>query len=88
MILAGKVGSILGAESQNEAMNMGYKIFAAGLCCGLSCLGSGFAIGITGDAGVRGVGQQGKPGFIVRVFVLVSCFVFSIFLFPLACVFS
>ena len=60
MILAGKVGSILGAESQNEAMNMGYKIFAAGLCCGLSCLGSGFAIGITGDAGVRGVGQQGK----------------------------
>ena len=60
VILAGKVGSILGAESQNEAMNMGYKIFAAGLCCGLSCLGSGFAIGITGDAGVRGVGQQGK----------------------------
>ena len=35
-------------------------MFAAGLCCGLSCLGSGFAIGITGDAGVRGVGQQGK----------------------------
>ena len=40
--------------------NLQDKIFAAGLCCGLSCLGSGLAIGITGDAGVRGVGQQGK----------------------------
>ena len=42
----------------NEAMNQGYKLFAAGLCCGLSCLAAGFAIGITGDAGVRAVGQQ------------------------------
>lgn len=43
----------------NVAMNKGYKLFAAGLCCGLAALGSGFAIGITADAGVRAVGQQG-----------------------------
>ena len=42
----------------NGAMNQGYKLFAAGLCCGLSNLAAGFAIGITGDAGVRAVGQQ------------------------------
>ena len=40
-------------------MNVGYKVFAAGLCCGLSGLASGFSIGIAGDAGVRAVGQQG-----------------------------
>jgi F0F1-type ATP synthase membrane subunit c/vacuolar-type H+-ATPase subunit K len=45
-------------KNYNEAMNQGYKLFAAGLCCGLSCLAAGFAIGITGDAGVRAVGQQ------------------------------
>ena len=43
----------------NVAMNKGYKMFAAGLCCGLAGLGAGFAIGITADAGVRAVGQQG-----------------------------
>eukprot|EP00943_MAST-04B_sp_MAST-4B-sp1_P009661 g9661.t1 len=31
-----------------------------GLCCGLSSLASGFAIGIVGDAGVRAVGQSPK----------------------------
>lgn len=31
----------------------GYKILGAGLCCGLSSLAAGLAIGIVGDAGVR-----------------------------------
>jgi V-type H+-transporting ATPase 16kDa proteolipid subunit len=31
---------------------------AAGLAVGISALGAGFAIGITGDAGVRGSSQQ------------------------------
>jgi len=30
----------------------------AGLSVGISSMGAGFAIGITGDAGVRGVSQQ------------------------------
>ena len=30
-----------------------YKLLGAGLCCGLSCLAAGLAIGIVGDAGVR-----------------------------------
>jgi V-type H+-transporting ATPase proteolipid subunit len=32
--------------------------FGAGLAVGISALGAGFAIGITGDAGVRGTSQQ------------------------------
>jgi V-type H+-transporting ATPase proteolipid subunit len=51
-------GGIAAQKTQNDAMNLGYKLFASGLCCGLSNLAAGFAIGITGDAGVRAVGQQ------------------------------
>ena len=31
----------------------GFKHLAAGLCCGLSSLAAGLAIGVAGDAGVR-----------------------------------
>jgi ATP synthase proteolipid subunit len=34
----------------------GFSHLAAGLSCGLSCLGSGMAIGLAGDSGVRGFG--------------------------------
>lgn len=39
---------------------LGYQHLAAGLCCGLSSLSAGLAIGITGDAGVRANAQQDK----------------------------
>jgi len=35
----------------------GYQYFAAGLCCGLSALAAGLAIGVAGDAGVRAFAQ-------------------------------
>ena len=35
----------------------GYKYLSAGLCCGLSSLASGLAIGVAGDAGVRAYAQ-------------------------------
>ncbi len=34
-----------------------YKLLGAGLCCGLSSLAAGLAIGIVGDAGVRANAQ-------------------------------
>ena len=37
----------------NLTFMTGYKLLGAGLCCGLSSLGAGLAIGIVGDAGVR-----------------------------------
>jgi V-type H+-transporting ATPase proteolipid subunit len=48
------VGVIL---NQNITANISflnsYKLLGAGLCCGLSSLAAGLAIGIVGDAGVR-----------------------------------
>merc|ERR1719473_2086839 len=36
----------------------GYKHLASGLCCGLSSLAAGLAIGVAGDAGVRANAQK------------------------------
>ena len=48
----------------------GYKHFASGLCCGLSSLGAGLAIGIGGDAGVRALGQTDKI-FVGMMLILI-----------------
>jgi V-type H+-transporting ATPase 16kDa proteolipid subunit len=47
----------------------GYAHLSAGLCCGLSSLAAGMAIGIVGDSGVRAVGQNDKifVGMIVML---------------------
>ena len=49
---------------------MGYRLFSAGLCCGLSCLAAGITIGIVGDAGVRANAQQEKV-FIGMILILI-----------------
>ena len=36
----------------------GYRHLASGLCCGLSSLAAGLAIGVAGDAGVRANAQK------------------------------
>jgi V-type H+-transporting ATPase proteolipid subunit len=48
----------------------GYKLLGAGLCCGLSSLAAGLAIGIVGDAGVRANAQQEKI-FIGMILILI-----------------
>ncbi|KIW03381.1 V-type ATPase, C subunit [Verruconis gallopava] len=43
----------------------------AGIAVGVSALGAGFTIGITGDAGVRGVAQQPRlfmPMMLIQIF--------------------
>ena len=45
------------AKSEGLAALKGYQYLAAGLCCGLSSLASGLAIGVAGDAGVRAYAQ-------------------------------
>ena len=54
----------------NYSFGLGYKHFSAGLSCGLSSLAAGFAIGLIGDAGVRGVAQQDKL-FIGMIIILI-----------------
>ena len=46
----------------------GYKYLGAGLCCGLSSLASGLAIGVAGDAGVRAYAQT--DGIFVGMIIL------------------
>lgn len=40
----------------------GYTHFAAGLCCGLSCLAAGGTIGVLGEVGVKGFGLKAERG--------------------------
>jgi F0F1-type ATP synthase membrane subunit c/vacuolar-type H+-ATPase subunit K len=51
-------------------LSLSYAHLAAGLCCGLSGLGAGCAIGIVGDVGVRAVGQQEKL-FVGMILILI-----------------
>jgi V-type H+-transporting ATPase proteolipid subunit len=48
----------------------GYKIFSAGLCCGLSSLAAGLAIGVAGDAGVRAYAQTDAI-FVGMILILI-----------------
>eukprot|EP00347_Sterkiella_histriomuscorum_P019728 403340518 len=48
----------------------GYKHLASGLCCGLSSLAAGLAIGIVGDAGVRANAQQ-EQIFVGMILILI-----------------
>mmetsp|Transcript_21938 Transcript_21938/g.19485 ORF Transcript_21938/g.19485 Transcript_21938/m.19485 type:complete len:166 (-) Transcript_21938:63-560(-) len=48
----------------------GYKHLASGLCCGMSSLAAGLAIGIVGDAGVRANAQQ-EAVFVGMILILI-----------------
>ena len=51
-------------------LKQGFSHLSAGLCCGLSSLGAGLAIGIGGDAGVRALGQQDRI-FVGMMLILI-----------------
>ena len=48
----------MAAGEGNYDAYTGYKQLGAGLCCGLSSLASGLAIGVVGDAAVRANAQK------------------------------
>ena len=48
----------------------GYAHLAGGLCCGMSGLSAGIAIGIVGDAGVRATAEQPKM-YVGMVLILI-----------------
>jgi V-type H+-transporting ATPase proteolipid subunit len=60
----GKGGPSGGAISAKQ----GYQYLGAGLCCGLSSLAAGLAIGVAGDAGVRAYAQT--DGIFVGMIIL------------------
>ena len=79
MIITGKIVKPTGSTPVYTA-EQGYAHLAAGLSCGLSSLGAGYAIGLTGDAGARAVAQV--PSLYVP-FILVQIFSEALALFGL-----
>ena len=51
------IAVLMGSKVKNATYQEGYKLFAAGLCCGLSSLAAGLAIGVSGEAGVKAYAQ-------------------------------
>merc|ERR1719329_410177 len=70
LITAAILVQSIGAAKNKYSGFYGYAHLASGLCCGLSSLGSGLAIGIVGDAGVRANGQQPKL-YVPMVLILI-----------------
>lgn len=70
--------NIDGAGSTSEAIRMGFMHFGAGLAVGLSGLASGFAIGIVGDSGVRGMAQQAKI-YVGMILILIFAEVLGLY---------
>ena len=58
------------SKSNGQALKVqaGYQYLGAGLCCGLSSLAAGLAIGVAGDAGVRAYAQT--DGIFVGMIIL------------------
>ena len=66
VILQGKISG----SNNNYSYKSGFAHLSSGLCCGLSSLGAGIAIGIGGDAGVRALGQQDRI-FVGMMLILI-----------------
>ena len=68
IILFSKISSSVNNNAYTYAM--GYQHLSSGLCCGLSSLAAGLAIGIVGDAGVRANAQQ-EAIFVGMILILI-----------------
>ena len=62
------VQKINGGTAYSETS--GYAHLASGLCCGLSSLAAGVAIGVGGEAGARALGQQDRI-FVGMMLILI-----------------
>ncbi|KAK6607305.1 V-type proton ATPase proteolipid subunit [Botrytis cinerea] len=76
----GLITSILIASAlvAPSALHTNFLHLAAGLSVGLSCLASGFSIGVIGDAGVRGAAMQPKM-FVGMALVLIFAEVLGLY---------
>ncbi|PIO66645.1 V-type ATPase, C subunit, partial [Teladorsagia circumcincta] len=74
IVLRGKVKPASAGYTLNDA----FGHFAAGITCGLCGLGAGYAIGIVGDAGVRGTAMQPRL-FVGTVLILIFSEVLALY---------
>ena len=68
VLLSSKVADL--SYTDKNAGRDGFKIMGAGLCCGLSALASGLAIGVAGDAGVKSFAQTNAI-FIGMILIMI-----------------
>ncbi|KAI8907178.1 vacuolar ATP synthase 16 kDa proteolipid subunit [Gorgonomyces haynaldii] len=86
VVMAGIVGIygvvvavlLSGGLQQEMTLYAGFISLAAGLSVGLSGLGAGFAIGVVGDAGVRGSAQQPRL-FVGMILILIFAEVLGLY---------
>ncbi|KAL0942776.1 vacuolar ATP synthase 16 kDa proteolipid subunit-like protein [Colletotrichum truncatum] len=76
----GLVVSVLISDGLSQSMSLyaGFIQFGAGLSVGLAGLAAGFAIGIVGDAGVRGTAQQPRL-FVGMILILIFAEVLGLY---------
>lgn len=87
VVMAGIIaiyGLVVAVLIAGKVSDTGYSLFAsfvhlgAGLAVGLSGLAAGFAIGIVGDAGVRGTAQQPRL-FVGMILILIFAEVLGLY---------
>ena len=64
------VGVLMAAKADKASYIEGYAFLSAGLCCGLSSLAAGLAIGVAGEAGVKAFAQT-EHVFVGMILVLI-----------------
>ncbi|KAG5681591.1 hypothetical protein PVAND_011007 [Polypedilum vanderplanki] len=65
-------------EPANYPLHKGFRHLGAGLSVGISGLAAGFAIGIVGDAGVRGTAQQPRL-YVGMILILIFAEVLGLY---------
>jgi len=68
----------VGMDQKNYSPYKGFLHLGAGLAVGLSGLAAGFAIGVVGDAGVRGTAQQPRL-FVGMILILIFAEVLGLY---------
>lgn len=78
LVVSVLIGNNLKSASEGYSAFYGFLHLGAGLAVGLSGLAAGFAIGIVGDAGVRGTAQQPRL-FVGMILILIFAEVLGLY---------
>jgi V-type H+-transporting ATPase proteolipid subunit len=70
LVVAFVLNGAIKSPDNGYTFHQSFAHMAAGLTCGLCGLGAGYAIGIGGDAGVRGTGQQPRI-FVAMILIMI-----------------
>lgn len=78
LVVSVLIAGALEEPSHNYTLFKGFIHFGAGLSVGFSGLAAGFAIGVVGDAGVRGTAQQPRL-FVGMILILIFAEVLGLY---------